>query len=249
EINNPLGIVHQAVQNLILRTSPERKKNLETAAGLGLDMDKLQAYLKARKLDLFLQDIQAAALRASGIIRNMLNFSRRSESTRQTCDLQRIIEQSVFLASSDYDLKKAFDFKHIEIVQDLEAGLPACRCTETELEQVLLNLLRNAAQAMAMADPPTQAPRIELRLRAGKDCVRIEVADNGPGMDPETQRKALEPFFTTKPPGVGTGLGLSVSYFIITKGHGGKMWLTSAPGRGTTFFIELPADEQEASDV
>jgi len=249
EINNPLGIVHQAVQNLILRTNPEQKKNLETADSLGLDMDKLQAYLKVRKLDVFLQDIQAAALRASGIIRNMLNFSRRSESTRQACDLPRIIEQSVFLASSDYDLKKAFDFKRIEIVQDLETELPGCRCTETEIEQVLLNLLRNAAQAMAMASPPTQAPKIEIRLRAGENCVRIEVADNGPGMDQETQRKALEPFFTTKPPGVGTGLGLSVSYFIITKGHGGRMWLTSAPGRGTTFFIELPTDEEEANDV
>jgi Signal transduction histidine kinase len=103
-----------------------------------------------------------------------------------------------------------------------------------------LNLLRNAAQAMSMAKPPTQAPRIGIRLRAGEGCVRIEVSDNGPGMAPEVQHKAFEPFFTTKPPGVGTGLGLSVSYFIITKGHRGRMWLTSAPGKGTTFFIELP---------
>ncbi|MHC1700535.1 MAG: transporter substrate-binding domain-containing protein [Humidesulfovibrio sp.] len=246
EINNPLGIVHQAVQNLILRTSPEQKKNLETAAALGLSMDLLQQYFKARKLDVFLEDIQAAALRASGIIRNMLNFSRRSESKRQTCDLQRIVEQSVFLASSDYDLKKSYDFKRIEIRQDMGEDLPACNCTETEIEQVLLNLLRNAAQAMAMAHPPTPNPRIDIRLRAGESCVRIEVADNGPGMDQETQRKVFEPFYTTKPPGVGTGLGLSVSYFIVTKGHGGRMWLVSTPGQGSTFFIELPANPQEA---
>ncbi|OGR40594.1 MAG: hypothetical protein A2051_09240 [Desulfovibrionales bacterium GWA2_65_9] len=245
EINNPLGIVHQAVQNLILRTSPEQKKNLETAASLGLSMDLLQQYLKARKLDVFLEDIKVAAMRASGIIRNMLNFSRRSESKRQTCGLHHIIEQSVFLAASDYDLRKSYDFKRIEIVLDLKADLPACNCTETEIEQVLLNLLRNSAQAMAMATPPTPNPRIDIRLRAGEKCVRLEVTDNGPGMDEETQRKALEPFFTTKPPGVGTGLGLSVSYFIITKGHGGRMWMTSAPGRGTTFFIELPAAQQE----
>ncbi|MDO9631800.1 MAG: HAMP domain-containing sensor histidine kinase, partial [Humidesulfovibrio sp.] len=103
----------------------------------------------------------------------------------------------------------------------------------------------NAAQAMAMAQPPIANPRIDIRLRAGKSCVRIEVSDNGPGMTPDTKRKVFEPFFTTKPPGVGTGLGLSVSYFIITKGHGGKMWLTTAPGKGTTFFIELPAGQQE----
>ncbi|MDO9631217.1 MAG: PAS domain S-box protein, partial [Humidesulfovibrio sp.] len=105
EINNPLGIVHQAVQNLILRTKPDQKKNLEAAAGLGLSMDLLQQYIHTRKLDVFLEDIQAAAMRASGIIRNMLNFSRRSESKRQTCNLHCIIEQAVFLASSDYDLK------------------------------------------------------------------------------------------------------------------------------------------------
>ncbi|MBU1042407.1 MAG: PAS domain S-box protein [Proteobacteria bacterium] len=246
EINNPLGIVHQAVQNLILRTNPGQKKNQAAAAALGLEMDKLQGYFKARKIDVFLADIQAAALRSSNIIRSMLNFSRRSESKRQVCDLHRIIEQSVLLASSDYDLKKAYDFKRIGIVQDLEVELPVCSCTETEIEQVLLNLLRNAAQAMAMANPPTPDPRIEIRLRAGKDCVRIEVADNGPGMDLETQRKVLEPFFTTKPPGVGTGLGLSVSYFIVTKGHGGRLWLTSALGQGTTFFIELPTDEEKS---
>ncbi|MDR3640641.1 MAG: PAS domain S-box protein [Humidesulfovibrio sp.] len=246
EINNPLGIMHQAVQNLIQRTSPDQKKNQETAASLGLDMDLLQRYVKARKLDVFLEDIQVAAQRASGIIRNMLNFSRRSESKCTVCDLGHIIEQAVFLASSDYDLKKSYDFKRIEISLDLETHLSACLCTETEIEQVLLNLLRNAAQAMSMCQPPTPDPRIGIRLRAGEGCVRIEVADNGPGMEPETQRKAFEPFYTTKPPGIGTGLGLSVSYFIITKGHGGRMWLDSLPGRGTTFFIELPAKKLEA---
>ncbi|MDO9081707.1 MAG: ATP-binding protein, partial [Humidesulfovibrio sp.] len=108
---------------------------------------------------------------------------------------------------------------------------------------------RNAAQAMGMSQPPTPNPRIDIRLRAGESCVHIEVADNGPGMDPDIQRKVFEPFFTTKPPGEGTGLGLSVSYFIITKGHGGKMWLTSSPGKGTTFHIELPAGAPEATHV
>lgn len=249
EINNPLGIVHQAVQNLIQRTNPDQKKNLETAASIGLEMGLLQQYLKARKLDVFLQDIQAAAMRASGIIRNMLNFSRRSESKRNTCDLHQIIEQSVFLASSDYDLKKSYDFKRVEIVLDLAENLPACNCTETEIEQVILNLLRNAAQAMATAIPPTPKPRIEIRLRTVDGNVRLEVSDNGPGMEPDTMRKVFEPFFTTKPPGVGTGLGLSVSYFIITKGHMGRMWVASSPGKGATFYIELPAELQEASNV
>lgn len=248
EINNPLGIVHQAVQNLIQRTNPEQKKNIEIAEGLGLDMGLLQQYVKSRKLDVFLTDIQAAAMRASGIIRSMLNFSRRSESRRSVCDLPRIIEQSLFLASSDYDLKKAYDFKRIEMVLDLETDLPACNCTETELEQVILNLLRNAAQAMAMDPAPDRRPRIEIRLRCVENAVRLEVEDNGPGMGPHILRKIFEPFFTTKPPGIGTGLGLAVSYFIITKGHGGRMWVESTPGQGTTFFIELPVDNAGGGD-
>jgi PAS domain S-box-containing protein len=249
EINNPLGIVHQAVQNLILRTSPEQKKNREAAAAIGLDMDLLQQYLRSRKLDVFMRDIQDAALRASSIIRNMLNFSRRSESKRQLCDMRHIIEQAVFLASTDYDLKKSYDFKNIEIVKDMGAQPPLCRCTETEIEQVILNLLRNAAQAMATANPPTPNPRIDLRLRVVEQSVRIEVADNGPGMPPEIERRVFEPFFTTKPPGMGTGLGLSVSYFIITKGHSGRMWVTSEPGRGTSFFIELPVVREESANA
>jgi signal transduction histidine kinase len=230
-----------------MRTDPTHEKNKKVAADLGLDMDLLQQYLQARKVGLYLEDIQTAAQRASGIIRNMLNFSRRSESKRQLCNLPKILEQAIFLASSDYDLKKSFDFKKIKIVLDVDDNLPRYSCTETEIEQVILNLLRNAAQAMAMATPPTPNPRIDIRLRVVDTGVRIEVADNGPGMSEEVQRKVLEPFFTTKPPGIGTGLGLSVSYFIITKGHAGRMWSSSAPGRGTTFFIELPAENPEAS--
>ena len=131
----------------------------------------------------------------------------------------------------------------------LQQCLPRCGCTETELEQVLLNLLRNAAQAMFMANPPMPTPKIEIRMRALDDAVRLEVADNGPGMEPEVLRKAFEPFYTTKPPGAGTGLGLSVAYFIITKGHRGKMWATSTPGSGSTFHVELLAEPQETPHV
>lgn len=242
EINNPLGIVLQAAQNLVQRTRADFKKNIEVATGLGLSMDLLKQYMQARKLDVFIEDIQAAAVRASAIIRHMLDFSRSSESRRKICDLPGIIDKAVTLAGSDYDLKKSYDFKRIKIVRDYEDDLPAVSCTETEVEQVLLNLLRNSAQALAAADPPAQEPRIDIRARNDGEFVRIEIEDNGPGMPPEVQRRVFEPFYTTKPPGVGTGLGLSVSYFIITKGHGGKMTVSSQPGVGTLFRIELPAE-------
>jgi signal transduction histidine kinase len=234
--------VLQAAQNIVQRTRPDFKKNLAVAERLGLDMDRMQAYMHERKLDAFIEDIQSAAVRAASIIRHMLDFSRSSESRRKVCDLPAIADRSIALASSDYDLKKSYDFKRIKIVRDYEDDLPVISCTETEIEQVLLNLLRNAAQALAASTPPVETPTILLRLGATPEAVRIEVADNGPGMPAEVQRRVFEPFFTTKPPGVGTGLGLSVSYFIITKGHGGNMTVSSQPGAGASFVMELPRD-------
>ena len=245
EINNPLGIILQAAHNLVQRTDPEFHRNREAAQSIGLDMDLLARYMRARKLDVFIADIQAAGVRAAGIIRRMLDFSRTSESGRNECDLREVVEQSVSLAGSDYDLKKSYDFKKIDVRIDIAAGVPAVSCTETEMEQVFLNLLRNAAQAMAGASPPVAEPRIDIRVSAVEGGVRIEVEDNGPGMDPEVSRRVFEPFYTTKAPGQGTGLGLSVSYFIVTKGHGGSMRVESEPGRGTRFIIELPAEKEK----
>jgi PAS domain S-box-containing protein len=240
EINNPLGIVLQAAQTITLRTRADFPKNIETAAKIGVDLGQVDRYLKERKIDVFIRDIQGAAVRAAEIIRHMLDFSRRSESRRSVCDIRPILENSLRLASSDYDLKKNYDFKAIRIVKDLDENLPHLHCTETEIEQVLLNLLRNAAQAMAVAEPPIPDPCIRIRVRALGTGLRIDIADNGPGIPPENRKRIFEPFFTTKNAGAGTGLGLSVSYFIITKGHGGAMYVTAPAEGGTMFSIELP---------
>ena len=240
EINNPLGIIMVSSQNLVQRSRPDFPKNIEAAQGIGLDMDLFDRYMRIRGLYDFIRNIQDASVRAADIIRHMLDFSRRSESKRSLCDLRAVIERAMLLADKDYDLKKSYDFKRIEIVWECADNFPAVRCTETEIEQVFLNLLRNAAQAMASARPEVVRPRIVVRMKTEADHVVLEVEDNGPGMPPEVQRRAFEPFFTTKPPGVGTGLGLSVSYFIITRGHDGRMRLESRPGEGTRFIIELP---------
>jgi PAS domain S-box-containing protein len=240
EINNPLGIIMVSSQNLVQRSRPDFPKNIEAAQGIGLDMDLFDRYMRIRGLYDFIRNIQDASVRAADIIRHMLDFSRRSESKRSLCDLRAVIERAMLLAGNDYDLKKSYDFKRIEIVWECDDNFPAVKCTETEIEQVFLNLLRNAAQAMASARPEVLRPRIVVRMKTEGDRVVLEVEDNGSGMPPEVQRRAFEPFFTTKPPGVGTGLGLSVSYFIITRGHDGRMRLESRPGEGTRFIIELP---------
>jgi PAS domain S-box-containing protein len=241
EINNPLGIIVQTAQTLVQRTRPDFSKNIEVAESIGLDMALLEKYMQARKILPFVQDMQAAAVRAADIIRHMLDFSRRSESRRAVCALPAIVDRALTLAQNDYDLKKNFDFKQIGIVKEYASDLVPIECTETEMEQVFLNLLRNAAQAMSMVEPTRGDPRIVIRLSNSSAGVRCEVQDNGPGMPAEVRRRVFEPFFTTKPPGIGTGLGLSVSYFIVTRGHGGRMWVESAPGAGAIFIIELPA--------
>ena len=249
EINNPLGIIVQSAQNLVLRTRPDFRRNIEVAEGIGLDIALLEKYMRERKILTFVSDMQAAAVRAADIIRHMLDFSRRSESRRTACSVETLVERAVELARSDYDLKKSYDFRRIEIVREFAEGLRQIQCTETEIEQVFLNILRNAAQAMASVEPAPECPRIVIRAANVENGVRIEMEDNGPGMPPALLRRIFEPFYTTKPPGVGTGLGLSVSYFIVTRGHGGRMWVESEPGAGAKFIVELPWDKAAASDV
>jgi signal transduction histidine kinase len=113
-----------------------------------------------------------------------------------------------------------------------------------EIEQVILNLLKNAAQAMT-ANPLDRKPRITLRLRREDRYAALQVEDNGPGMAEDISRRVFEPFFTTKEPGVGTGLGLSVSYVIVTQNHKGFMEVQSTPGRGTVFKVKLPIGESK----
>jgi len=240
EINNPLGIVLQGAQTISLRTQPDFPKNREVAAKIGVDLEQVERYLKERKIDVFIRDIQGAAVRAAEIIRHMLDFSRRSESRRSVCNIAMVIEHALTLASSDYDLKKNYDFKLIDVVKDIAADLPPCECTETEIEQVMLNLLRNAAQAMADAEPPIVSPQIRISAGVHDKSLRIVIEDNGPGIPEKHRSRIFEPFFTTKKSGAGTGLGLSVSYFIVTKGHGGQMSVSCPPEGGTIFTIDLP---------
>jgi signal transduction histidine kinase len=152
--------------------------------------------------------------------------------------LAQIVDQALELAASDYDLKKHYDFRSIDIIRDYQ-DTPQVRIVSVEIEQVILNLLKNAAQAMA-ANIPDRKHRIILRLRREDRYVVLEVEDNGPGMTEDIRLRVFEPFFTTKEPGVGTGLGLTVSYMIVTQNHKGFMEVQSAPRGGTIFKVRLP---------
>ena len=156
--------------------------------------------------------------------------------------LTELVETVLRLASHDYDVKKSYDFRRIVIRRDFDAASDLVFCDPTSIEQVLLNLLKNAAQAMSV-NPQQGAPQIPLRLRDEGHWVRLEVEDNGPGISEDVSRRIFEPFFTTKPAGVGTGLGLAVAYFIITEQHHGSLQMESPPGGGARFILRLPRQE------
>jgi signal transduction histidine kinase len=184
--------------------------------------------------------IHESGRRVAAIVENMLSFARKRDSRITSHRVDELLERTLELASTDYDLKKRYDFKRIEIRREYSESLPPVPCEGAMIQQVLLNILRNGAQAMQEA--ATTSPRFTIRtsLDAARDLVEISIEDNGPGMDAETRRRAFEPFFSTKPAGVGTGLGLSVSYFIVTESHRGEMEVESRPGSGARFVIRLP---------
>lgn len=244
EINNPLSSILQAAQVCLMQLDPELPANREGAAACGCTVEAVRCYLEKRRVFKFLAGIKEAGNRAAGIVSSMLEFSRKSESRRAPVDINAVVDRSVELASTDYDLKKNYDFRHINIIRRYAEGLPEITCTRTEIEQVILNLLKNAAQAMAGQSPEQVPPTIVLGTSRTETGVRIEVSDNGPGMADAVRRRVFEPFFTTKEPGLGTGLGLAVSYFIVTANHGGAIRVDSEPGRGATFVIELPGGKR-----
>ena len=244
EINNPLGGIVQCTQVILGRLESSSQANQDAAAQAGCSAQSLREYLSKREIIPLMRSVRESAIRAAHIVASMLEFSRKSESHRAPLAVDRLLDKAVELCSTDYDLTKSYDFRKIEISTDYDPDLPPIPCTGTQIEQVFMNLLRNSAQAMRERPQGSPPPRITLRTRKENNSARIDISDNGPGMPEDVRRRVFEPFFSTKPPGEGTGLGLSVSFFIISSNHKGTIHVESEPGQGTTFTILLPLAPQ-----
>lgn len=237
EINNPLGGILQACANILRRVAPDRPDNKNVALAHEVTLEQVRGYLEQRQVFEFVASIQEACGRASKIVADMLAFSRSGDTHLVETEVRPLLETMVRLAANDMDMRLA-DGRRVALEVECAEGIGSVLCDGTKIQQVLLNLVRNALQALR--DGEAAAPCIVVRAMREPEHLLIEVEDNGPGMDEETRRRAFEPFFTTKGVGVGTGLGLSVSYFLIVEQHKGEIHVESQPGRGARFVIRLP---------
>ncbi len=240
EINNPLAGILQGVQNITRRISTGLPANKKAADEVGCTLESINEYLERRDIVEFLNGIRESGQRAAKIVSNMLSFTRKASAQAIPVNIEELLDRSLELASTDYDLKKKYDFKLIDIVREYQPDMPRVACYPMEIEQVVINLLRNAAQAMASRPDPDWNARIVIRLYEKDGMAVIEVEDNGPGIEESVRMRVFDPFYTTKMPGEGTGLGLSVSYFIVSRNHGGTIHVESDPGKGSRFIIRLP---------
>lgn len=241
EINNPLSAILHGIQNIYRRTSPELKKNHEVAEEIGIEVQQVKNYLEARDIYTFLDAIREAGERSAGIVSNMLEFSHSNSKSREMTDIPKLLDHSLELATNSLELETHEGIEKLEVIREYQSNLPPVPCSTAEIQQVILNLLRNSVQAMKDDEygaPLT--PTVTLRAYRRGSSVCFEIEDNGPGMPEAIRRHIFEPFFTTKEVGQGTGLGLSVTYFIITEHHDGTIEVESYPGRGTKFIITLP---------
>jgi two-component system NtrC family sensor kinase len=214
EINNPLAIVYEEASMM--------KDIMDPQFGQKVDLDEFRERLGA---------ITDAALRGRSITSKLMAFARKHDPDPEPTDIVLLLDRVIEV--------KALDFKtsNIEVVQDYEKDLPWVMVNRNQMDQVLLNLLNNAKDAI------DRTGRITARVRREDDWVRIDIQDTGRGMTMEIMEKIFMPFYTTKGVGKGTGLGLSISYGIVDS-LGGRIEVKSAPGSGSTFSIFLPVLEE-----
>jgi len=209
EINNPLAIINEK-------------------AGLLCDILEMEkAFPRREQFDGNLKAITGAVARCSDITHRMLGFARRMDVKIEELDVNIVLGETLLF------LEKEAQHRNIAIIQELADGLPKIACDRGQLQQVFLNVLNNALAAVEDGG--------ETRISSSlydQDSVAISIADNGSGMDEETQKHIFEPFFTTKNE-KGTGLGMSIIYGIV-KRHGGEIQVDSEKGKGTIITIILP---------
>lgn len=241
ELNNPAGFIYSNID--LLKEYIDRIKScLANYEQLDLSPDAAARIIEIKEkcdydhivaeLGSILSDCREGAVRIRDVVQNLRLFSRLDEAEVKRVDLIEGIESTVRLLAAYYRSGR------INLIRNY-SEIPLVNCYAAQLNQVWMNLLVNAAQAIGSG-----AGEVRIKTtRCEKHTVMVSVSDSGPGIPPEALKKIFDPFFTTKPIGEGTGLGLSISHGIIER-HGGKIEAESEPGQGTTFTVYLPVDAE-----
>jgi signal transduction histidine kinase len=231
EINTPLAYVKAVFELIQERVTALPVKSVRDIA----DEQDDEAVREAQEeLEMLLQDGLHGIEEITTLVRTMKNFSRLDKGNIESFSVEEGLESALLIARPQLkyvaDVAREFD------------SVPQIMCSPSQIRQVLLNLIVNAADAMA-----TMQRRGVLTLRTritSSDTVQIDIGDNGPGISAEDISKIFDPFFTTKPIGEGTGMGLSICYRII-ENHGGTITVSSRPGKGTVFTLTLPRQDEK----
>lgn len=236
EIQNPLNFVNNFSEVSIELIDELTDEQVKPDRDLELEADLLT------DLKQNLQKISHHGNRASSIVKGMLQHSRASTGQREPTDLNALCDEYLRLAYHGLRAKdKSFN---AQFSADLDASLGLISMIPQDMGRVLLNLFTNAFYAVQQRQKQSQGayqPTVTVSTRCANGQAVVTVHDNGTGMPELVQQKIFQPFFTTKPTGEGTGLGLSMAYDIVTKGHSGELSVESTEGEGTTFIITLPA--------
>lgn len=248
EINNPVNFIHGNLRHLKSYTQDliEFLQLYETHYPCPADEIQQAAedleisYIK-EDLDKMIPSMVMGTERIRDIVLSLRNFSRMDEAECKAVDIHEGIESTLLILQ--HRLKSQSQRPDIQIIRDFDS-LPLVECFAGQLNQVFMNILANAIDALETHLKKTSRadnhPQITLRTEAHVDSVVISIADNGTGMPAAVRDRIFDPFFTTKPVGKGTGMGMAISYQLVVEKHRGKIECFSEAGNGTEFVITLP---------
>ncbi|MDZ7958660.1 MAG: CHASE3 domain-containing protein [Aulosira sp. DedQUE10] len=252
EINNPVNFIHgnlvhvqEYSQNLLAFVQLYQKHYPTPTAEIQEQAEELDLEFVQEDLAKILGSMRLGTNRIREIVLSLRNFSRMDEAECKAVDIHEGIDSTLLILQ--HRLKDRVERPEIEVIRDY-GNIPQVECFAGQLNQVLMNILSNAIDALdemnakrSYQEIKSNPSRITIRTSTlNTQWVEIAIADNGPGMPEAVHQRIFDPFFTTKPIGKGTGMGMSISYQIITEKHQGKLKCFSAPEQGTEFSIQIP---------
>ena len=251
EINNPVNFIYgnlepaqEYTQDLISLVDRYQETYPNPPEDILSEIEDIDLDFVREDLPKLLNSMVVGTDRIREIVLSLRNFSRLDEAAAKTVNLHDGIDSTLVILS--HRLKSTNAQGNIDVIKHY-GDLPPIDCYPSQLNQVLMNILANAIDALEEAANPQITLSTEFQSVGQQEYATIRIADNGAGIPKNIQSQILDPFFTTKPVGKGTGMGMSISYQIITEKHGGQLSFISEAGKGTEFVITIPATQPEAT--